>query len=199
MDQLDQLFLINAVATWLMVALNLVLVFAIIRKMNTNSVGTGKSGPFVSLKPGEPAPDFVAQTLDGRDVTLANFSGKTTAFLIIGPQCAPCMESLPKYEALYPLAAKAGVELVLVSTGDVTATTKLVNESKIRTPIIVAPPATNSFLRDYGVSGTPAYCLVSPEGKVQSAGFPDFSGGDWKKISESWQVPQASVTELAAT
>jgi hypothetical protein len=51
---------------------------------------------------------------------------------------------------------------------------------------------------DYGFSSTPGYCAIDAEGKVRSAGYPNFDGGPWKDLVDSWQQEKPQLAKLTA-
>jgi peroxiredoxin len=199
---MEPVWIVSTVVLWLVVLANLLLTLALVRRMNANSASAGTDHqPHVGLKKGDTAPDFKAHTLLGEPVTLASYTSKhePVALLVIGPDCGPCRESLPRYQALYPKALRAGTQLVLVSIGDAASTQVLVEEFKITMPILVATQTENSFFNDYKLRGTPSYYLLDGQGKVQSGGYPNFNGGDWKQLVESWEAPNLQGSRLATT
>ena len=78
---------------------NVVLTVAVIRRVNR-----GTSGPLSpqmrGLAPGETAPNFSAQKLDGSNVTLADLSRRRVVMMFVSPGCKPCEEALPDYVRL---------------------------------------------------------------------------------------------------
>jgi peroxiredoxin len=186
---MNQLSIINSVLLWVVVLFNLILTFALMRKLALSS--NSRPAEPAGLDTGVQAPGFTARTLQDQPVTLDTFAGHPTAFLIVMPNCQPCRESLPKYEALYPQAKRSGSELVLVSTGDPEATHALVDEFNLTMPVIVAPTPDNPFNKDYKIRGTPSYCIVSSTGEVKSSGYPNFNGGEWKRFVDSLEASQS--------
>lgn len=180
---MDAVFIFSFIALWIVVLFNLLLTLALIRRQNNVSASQADRG----LKKGEVAPDFKATTLDGNTATLDTFigEGRSAAFLMIGPTCGPCREDLPRYEALYPKAVRAGVNLVLVSNGEVEETQELAREFNLTIPTLLAKPTQSTFWADYKIRGTPSYCLINSTGKVESSGHPNFNGGDWKRFVDS--------------
>lgn len=192
----DQLLVISVVLLWVIVLLNFVLTLALIRKLNAMPTTSTQTEPPDSLKPGEPAPDFKSETLSGAPVTLSSYAGRATVFLFVSPTCAPCRAALPQYEAALPHAQRSGTELVLVSTADAASTRAFVEEFNISIPVLVAPRSDNPFTSDYKSLGTPSYCAIDAEGRVRSAGYPDFRGGEWKTLVDSWQQAEPQLANL---
>jgi peroxiredoxin len=184
---LEQFLFMSSLLLWVGLLFNLILTLAVVRRVSRSSSVHGRSRDHVDLKPGELGPDFIAQKLNGDTVTLNSYKGRSVAFLFISPSCSPCRDALPSYELLRPVALRAGVEMVLVSTADAAGTQQFSEEFDIRLPVLIAPRQTNPFARDYKTHGTPSYCVIDPDGKVVSAGYPSMEWGEWKALTDSWQ------------
>lgn len=138
-----------------------------------------------TLEVGAPAPDFEAEALDGSQVTLASYAKKAVALIFMSPNCGPCVEELPSLQALSTQAKAKGVELVLVNVDDSTDNQEFAAEKGITVPLLSAPMSTNTFAQAYKAAGTPFYCLINPEGQVESTGF--FSP-EWDKLTQAWSA-----------
>ena len=193
---MDQLLVISMIALWVIVLLNFVLTLALIRRLNSLTADSTRTPPPDGLKPGEPAPEFKAETLKGATVTLSDYSGREAAFVFVSPSCSPCRAALPQYEAALPAAQRSGTDLVLVSVADAAATRAFVEEYNINIPVLVAPRPGNTFMVDYKFSSTPSYCAIDAEGKVRSAGYPNFGGGEWKALVDAWQQAKPQLANL---
>jgi peroxiredoxin len=184
---MEQALVISSVALWVVVLLNLLLTLALVRRLNSGLPANISKADEIGLKVGTPAPDFIAETLDGKAVTLANYAGRSVAFIFIAPDCGPCREALPGYEATGVKAERAGVELVLVSTANKEETRALAEEFQLHLQVLVAPPDNTSFMDDYKLRGTPSYTLIDREGNIQSAGRPSPQKPGWKALVEAWE------------
>ena len=182
---METTLIVSSVLLWLVVLLNLLLTFGLLRRLKADSRPL-TAPQQTKLKPGEPAPAFTALTVHGETVTFSTYAGRKVAFVFILANCAPCHQILPELQELEPKAARAGVELVLVSGGELEETRALVEEEHIGLPVLVAPRSTASFFDDYKVAGVPAYCLVNERGSIQSAGHPLQEFEDWKTLTASW-------------
>lgn len=183
---MEQLLITNSVIVWLVLLGNLLLTFALVRKVNSMGQGGGNSGPPKEfLKVGQAAPDFTAETLSGTAVTLANYANRKTAFLFMSPGCRPCREAILDLEAVQPKAAQACVTLVLALTTDRERAQVFVDELNVALPVLVTPP-TGKFPTDYKVGGTPFYCLVNEHGQVEATGFFDDA---WRGLVSQWSNP----------
>lgn len=179
---METALIVSSILLWLVVLLNLLLTLGLVRRLNANRA----SAPEMGLKVGEIAPDFSAQSLSGETVTLATYAGRNIAFIFISIHCGPCHEILPRLEPLGPKAARAGVELVLVSADELDETRAYVAKQNIGLSVLIASRKSNPFMEDYKSTATPSYCLVNEQGKVQSAGYPSLEHGEWKVLADSW-------------
>lgn len=177
---------ISLILLWIVVLFNLLLTLAIIRRLNMGSRQTG-------LQQGQLAPDFTAQTLSGESVKLQDYAGHSTAFVFITTSCSPCEKLLPELEALGPQAMRAGVNLVLVSDNQREEIQDYARRNNIHLPVLIAPRRENPFFQNYQIKGTPSYCYIDKQGKVQSVGHPHMTGGEWKALSDDWAKKAISV------
>lgn len=181
---MEQFLVISTTLLWILCFAHLLLTLALIRRFNQKSTDPFNDG----IQKGEKAPDFTAQTLHGETMSLATYTGRTLAMLFVSPQCGPCREELPMYEAVFAKAHQAGVDMVLVSDRDEAATRAFAEELNIRIPILIAPYDSNPLMQDYKVNGTPSFCLVNADGTVQAGGYPSLKFGAWKALVDSWEI-----------
>lgn len=150
--------------------------------------------PLVDLAKGSKAPDFTAQNLKGEKVTLADFTGRKIALVFISSHCKPCQELVPKLMALKAKPLHADVEIMLVSREERNATKRYVEEHAISLPVLIAPHKTNTFLDDYKVAGTPAFCFITAQGTIRDAGVAHFEGEKWP-LFEDFLAAEANFIE----
>ena len=179
---MPSIWVTNLVLLWIVMLLNLLLTIALIRKFNRMSSFADIN---VGLEKGSQAPDFQAETLTGEIVTLAAYARKAVSFIYISLHCSPCLDKLPKLNALAPKAKQAGVELVLVSTdGDKSETAAFVKKHDLTLPVLIAPSESNSFARDYKADATPSYCILNQDSYVEAAGVFD---PNWEEqLARAW-------------
>lgn len=168
---------VSSIFLWLLVLVNVLLTVAIIRRLNNMSSMNHHIAE--GLEKGSVAPPFSAETLTGEVVTLANYARKAVSFVFISPDCGPCVDALVTINTLATKAHKAGIEMVLVSTGgEKQETEALIQKHQVTVPLLYAPYEQNSFARDYKADSTPFYCMVNQDSRVESSGF--FAAG-WEK------------------
>ena len=126
-------------------------------------------------------------------MTLQDYARYPTAFVFISTRCDPCEKLLPELETLGPLAMRVGVNLVLVSDNQLEETQDYARRNNVHLPVLVAPRNENPFFQSYQIQGTPSYCYIDAQSKVQSAGHPNMTGGEWKALSDDWAKKAISV------
>lgn len=141
--------------------------------------------PACGLPIGQAAPPFVAQTLSQENVALATYSGQGVVFIFIEPS-SHYEATVLRCTALAPKAAKAGVLMVFVFDAEAEPTRAFVKQLSIQLPILIAPHKSNPFLRDYHISGMPAYCVINQQGQVQASGFLNIERDGWRSLVASW-------------
>ncbi|NUM45748.1 MAG: TlpA family protein disulfide reductase [Anaerolineales bacterium] len=172
---MENLLFISSLFLWGLMVFNILLTLGLARRISR------QFPKMESLKPGQPAPDFTAWTLDGEPVTRAAYAGKETAFIFVSPTCGPCREEVPKLDLLRPQAEANGLLLVLVSGSGEEETRKFLEELGSTLPVLVAPPERTSFMKDYKAMATPSFCWIGHNGKVQRSGVGSFELGDQLK------------------
>lgn len=141
------------------------------------------------LPPGQPAPAFSAPSLSGETLTLHHYRGQKVLLLFIATNKL-CRTNLPFY--LSQLASIAATELtvICVSADELTRTRAFSEELHLTVSVLVAPREQNTFLNDYHVLGTPAYCLLDEQGTVMTTGLPGEHDYSWQKLLLHGQVGQ---------
>ncbi len=180
---MEQILLISSILLWVFVVFNFLLTLGLIRRGNAMQMQTGTPELEDALEVGTLAPDFVAEMLNGEKLTLDSYADQAVAFVFIAPDCPPCIEKIPSLNVLRPKAKRAGVELVLVNMSDKLKAETFVQEYDVRLPMLLAPENGNSFKEDYKVAGTPFFCLIDKEGKVQVTGY---FGPTWHALTQKW-------------
>jgi len=124
----------------------------------------------IGLLTGEDAPMFTAQTLSVEVVTRNTFSGYPVVFVFFAPE-RHSSKALQICTALAPQLKANGFDMVYVSSTARETTAAFVKKLHIHLQILLAPRSCNSFLYDYKIHMTPAYCAIDAHGKVLSTGL----------------------------
>lgn len=179
---MERFLLVSSLLLWAVVLFNLMLTLSLVRRFS-KMMGPPDIIDVPTLEVGTRAPDFQASTMDNQIVDLTMYSRKSVGFIFISPSCTPCIEKMPIFHQIEPQARDYGVNLVLVSLADREETKAFVQMYSIKMPILFAPRNNNPFAENYKVAGTPFYCLLDKDGKVQSAGYLDTR---WEQLVQTW-------------
>ena len=137
---------------------------------------------------GRPAPDFTLKDLDGKEVSLASFKGKTVVLEWFNPQC-PYVKKSHSKGSLVGLAKKhadAGVVWLAINSGapgkqghDPAVNAAAVEEWSLAYPIL--RDESGEVGKAYGATNTPHMFVIDPAGNIVYAGAidnsPDGEGG----------------------
>lgn len=130
--------------------------------------------PSIGLPVKQVAPPFTAQTLSGETVRLVSFRGRATLFLFLTPR------AILTYAAQAAELTAAGIVLVVVSAAALEVTLTWIGQLPSSISILVAPRTSNSFLDDYHIFGTPAFCFINEYSEVEAAGLIGPNVEAWK-------------------
>lgn len=128
---------------------------------------------FAGLSPGERAPDFELESLDGKIVSLADLTrlDKPVVLSFFGTWCESCMAEM---KDLAVLAPKYNAEVYLVGVdGDKDVLTRFAGEKKIPFPVLWDPKA-RMLGKKYGLMRgsflvVPKTFIISPAGNIEYA------------------------------
>lgn len=116
------------------------------------------------LQPGEELEPFTLPDLDGEERSLTDFRGRRVLLVNWNPGCGYCESIAQPLGELEEDLTTAGVDLVLVASGDAEANRDLVDRAGLRAPVLLKRNGVEPF----GLLGTPAATLLDEEGRVAS-------------------------------
>ena len=119
------------------------------------------------IKPGQPAPDFTLDDLQGQSVSLSDFKGQAVFLDFWASWCGPCIEAVPYLEELKQQTRDQKVVFLNISLDPADEWHQAVDEHGLTGVHVQAPGGRQSAVAQlYQVSGIPSYFLVGPDGRM---------------------------------
>lgn len=111
---------------------------------------------------GEADYDWPLKSLDGRELSLADFKDKVVFVNVWATWCGPCREEMPGIQALHDAMAKEGVEFVIVSEEAEETVRAFVEKEGYTFPVYVSGKMPGVF----ETNGIPATFVVNRQGHI---------------------------------
>jgi thiol-disulfide isomerase/thioredoxin len=133
-----------------------------------------KPGEIVGDKSGQAAPELkFASWVNGKSVDLASLRGKVVVVDFWAVWCGPCVEALPKVEALAEKYQKQGVVVIGVHAvgTPLAAVEKFVKQHRLTYPIGLDFPDESGLgasAAKYVPRGIPSVFVIAPDGRIVS-------------------------------
>jgi peroxiredoxin len=120
------------------------------------------------LAPGQPAPDFDINTIDGRHMKLSDLKGKVVYLGFWSVSCRQCVGEMINEKKVQEAIRNKPLEFVYVQIDeDTTMRNSLIKKYSFPGLFTQAKGGWNSKeIQQYGVTGIPAYFLIDTEGKI---------------------------------
>ncbi|MBD5088221.1 MAG: TlpA family protein disulfide reductase [Clostridiales bacterium] len=137
-----------------------------------NKVDKNNSDTFQELSEEDLAPDFTAETVDGKTFALAEQKGKVVLLNFWATWCGPCVGEMPAFEKLYSEYGEK-IEILAVDCSEDENTVKqFVSDNGYTFPI--AYDIDGSISMKYPTQGIPYTLVIGKDGKVKKT----FLGAD---------------------
>jgi thiol-disulfide isomerase/thioredoxin len=137
-----------------------------------------------AVEEGEPAPDFKLPSIyaDKPEISLQGLSGKTVFVDFWASWCAPCLRSLPLYNAMYHKYQDQGLEVVAISVDNPVEDGL---DFLLDTPLdfLIPSDPEGDAAELFEVIGMPTSYLIDPNGNVRLVHM-GFRDGDMEIIEE---------------
>ena len=142
--------------------------------------------PGLTVKVGDPAPDFKLTDLDGKEVTLASLKGKVVLLDFWATWCGPCVAAMPTMQKLHDEYQSKGVVVLGVNTWEQKpqAAKDYIAKKKYTYGCLLKG---DDLAKAYGVPGIPTLVVIGKDGKVVEieVGLADPSGAGLRKVLDA--------------
>ena len=117
------------------------------------------------LKPGQPAPDFTLDDLQGQSVSLSDFKGQAVFLDFWASWCGPCIGAVPHLEELKQRTRDQKVVFLNISLDSADEWHQAVDEHGLTGVHVRSPGGWLAAVAQlYQIRGIPTYLLVGPDG-----------------------------------
>jgi peroxiredoxin len=133
--------------------------------------------------PSGPAPDFALSDLEGRQVSLRDFRGKTILLYFWATWCGTCRDEMPRLERIGREFEKRGVVLLGINDEDpaIAAAYLRDNQHTLRS----LTDRWQDVFKKYAVHGIPTVVLIGKDGNIASV----FGYGESTKLQAALSAP----------
>ncbi len=116
-----------------------------------------------------PAPAFVAETLEGKNISLENYKSKVVLIDFWATWCKPCEKSMSALQELHDENASKGFSVIGISIDEdkdsKTKVKKFIDKRKISYPILLDAKAETAWAA-FKVKAIPAMFLIDRQGNI---------------------------------
>ena len=155
----------------------------------------------VGVNPGDMAPDFRVQNLEGKEVALSSFRGKVVLLNFWATWCAPCIAEMPALERLYSKYKSKGFEVVAVA-GDDTVESVREFQRKYGLSFTILLDSRDVTAKPYRIIGFPESFVIGRDGKLIMFTDPDDGNPtvrmtgprDWDSEEVTAQIEKLTTT-----
>ncbi len=133
-----------------------------------------------ALQPGNTAPTFAYEDMNGNTVTSEQLKGKVIYIDVWATWCGPCMREIPYLKQLDSELHNMDIAFVSISIdGDKDAWKKMVENKELQGYQLYAEGEWQSdIIKDYAIKGIPRFILIDKDGKLVNANANRPSSGE---------------------
>ena len=153
------------VFAWLALAISLPLLGCSVQDAGDASSLANSDAPKRSAKP---APDFTVPDLQGQEVSLADYRGKTVVMDFWATWCLPCIYQVPVLNEFWRAHEEVGDVAVIgvaVDAEGAEIVAPWIEEHGVEYPIAIGD---ERLARKFGAMGFPTLVIITPDGDIDS-------------------------------
>ncbi len=114
---------------------------------------------------GMPAPDFMLQDLEGREVRLSQFKGKVVYLDFWATWCRPCIQKIELLQQFEPKFSSDEVVFLHISLDRTPAQWRAtIEEKQLQGRHLFFDPTLSTITKDYDIVSVPKFFLITKEG-----------------------------------
>jgi len=118
------------------------------------------------VHPGEPAPDFQLQSLDGGSVSLSELRGSPVMLNFWATWCPPCRSEMPYLQQIYEEWSGKGLILLAIDIGESPAKVRqFMQSNNLSLPVLL--DIREVVTREYNVIAYPTTFFIDKDGIIQ--------------------------------
>jgi len=126
---------------------------------------SSKSEP-KTAHPGDIAPDFQLQNLDGETISLSDFEGKPVLINFWKTTCPPCVYEMPYMQQIYDEWSGKGLVFLAINIGESSSTVKNFMQSHhLSLPVFLDDKM--QVAHDYNISAIPTTFFIGKDGVIR--------------------------------
>lgn len=164
----------SRVRTLAVMAITAVIIAAVVFIVNQPTAAAGDvtnvtlTGSAAGQAPvvGQPAPDFTATTVDGRQVKLSDYRGKPVWLTFGASWCQPCRAEAPDISAVYERQKSSGLEILAVFISEDAAAVRDYGDRVGLTYDKIADPNTD-IASAFRILGIPSHFFIDGTGVLR--------------------------------
>ena len=120
----------------------------------------------VGAQPGEQAPDFQLQNLDGQDVSLSGLRGKPVLINFWAIRCPPCRDEMPYIQQIYEEWSDKGLMLLAINISEgPSEVEEFMRGNNLTLPVLL--DTKEAAAQMYNVTAIPTTFFIDRDGIIQ--------------------------------
>ncbi len=160
-------------------------VLPMIRNTHYRQLLVSRAEKLNGLMKGRKAPEFTADALTGKQLSLSNFANRYVVIDVWATWCVPCKKEEPFFDEMANRYTSPGIAFVSLSVDEDRMAWQREAPSKSKRVVqLWAQHGGKAFSEAYAVNSIPRFMLIDPKGKIVNAQLPPPSDPEFEAILE---------------